>query len=122
MLSRRILCWALLALVLVVGGALGQANRVESGDTAASAVAAHTANTTHTAHLIDGNDHDTSPCVVRSDCAGAWSFGPVGLLLAVVLAVSVTGAVVMVSRLRSVPEVVRSALMAQRLFRPPQFS
>lgn len=108
MVSRRFLCWAVLALVLVAGGALGQAQRAASGEVAAPSAV----------QLSD----DDSPCVVRADCAGAGLFVGMGLLLAVAVAMPAAGAVVAVGRVRSAPRVLRSRLAGQRLFRPPQLS
>lgn len=114
MFSRRFLCWAVLALVLVVGVALGQASRTGSSPTvsapATSAAATH------------DHDSDARPCVMRADCAGAGLFAGTGLLLAVAVAVPTIGAVVTVGRVRSGTRSLRSALVAHRLYRPPQFT
>jgi len=118
--SRRVLCWALLALVLVVGGALRQTDPVDAAGTAATSAAATATHAVH--HLTDGGHDEASPCVVRSDCAGAWSFGATGLLLAVAVAIPAVGAVLVSTRVRSAPVTLRSTLMAQRLERPPQSS
>lgn len=123
MVSRRLLLLALLGLVLVVGVALGRTTgAVAAGDRVPTGVApaAHAAH--DHPHARDSADDDAAPCVLRSDCAGAWVFGSAGVLLAVVVAGPTVGAVTTVSRLRAFSQVMSSRLDAGRLFRPPRFS
>lgn len=118
MVSRRFLCWALLALVLVVGGALGPVSR---GDSGSAGFVTGPSPTTDSAAADDG-DSDGRPCVMRADCAGGGLFAGAGLLLAVAVAVPTIGAVVTVGRVRGVARTLHSALVAHRLYRPPQFT
>lgn len=101
---RRFLCWAVLALVVVAGGALGQVQRAEAAE----------------ASPVQVSD-DESPCVVRAECAGAGLLVGMGLLLIVATSVPMVGAVVAVGRVRTAPQTLRSRLAGQRLDRPPQF-
>ena len=113
---RRLLTWVLLALVVVAGAAFGRVP--EMSDPAALAVdAAHTA---HAAHAEAHPDDEGAPCVLRADCAGAWTFGAAGLLLAVAVAVPAVGVTPTVHRLAAVPSAFHSALLPSGLFRPPQ--
>lgn len=103
---RRLLIVALLGLVLVVGFALGQTGGIADRLP------------TDVTHSHD----DTRPCVTRPECGGAWAFGTAALLLVVTVAAPTVGAATSVSRVRSFPRTLTSAVMASRLERPPQFS
>jgi len=171
---RRLLLWAVLGLVLVVGSALGRpaaTAAAHAGDLPAPvthAVAGEAADASSllpasVAHAVgsaaaDAGEHvaasgtvtvgpagehrpeavgsaqaparsataegdaDGRPCVLRSECAGAWVFGAGGLLLAVAVAMPTIGAVTTVGRIGSFSQVMSSRLVAGRLFRPPQLS
>lgn len=115
MLPRRLLLWVVLGLVLVVGNALGRP--------AAATDAQLPAAVTHAAGPATADaDADRRPCVLRSECAGAWVFGAGSLVLAVAVAGPTIGTVTTVGRVGSFPQVLTSRLAAARLFRPPQFS
>lgn len=114
---RRLLTWVVLALVVVLGGALGRATPVPAVETGAAAVA------TPVADLGDHAEHGDQPgdpCVVRVDCGGAWAFGAAGLVLAVAVTVPAVGFVPTVRRVAASPTVLHSALLPSGLFRPPQ--
>ncbi len=108
---RRLLTWAALALVVVVGAGFGRS--AEAVDPVASAIGEH-----HTDHADHGDD--AGPCVVRADCGGAWAFGAAGLLLAVVVTVPAVGFAPTVRRMAAAPTALHSALLPSGLFRPPQ--
>ena len=106
------MAWVLVALVVVVGVALGRVPEP------AASVAANVTNVASGAE--HHHDEGSGPCVVSSDCAGAWAFGAAGLLLAVAVAVPSAGLVPTVRRLVAVPAPFHSALLPSGLFRPPQ--
>jgi len=108
---RRLLTWAVLALVVVVGAGFGRS--AEAVAPVASAIGEH-----HTDHADHGDD--AGPCVVRADCGGAWAFGAAGLLLAVAVTVPAVGHVATGRRIVAVPTALHSALLPSGLFRPPQ--
>jgi hypothetical protein len=101
---------AVLGLVIVVGFAIGRS-------TVADRLPAEV---THS-HTATSHD-DSTPCVLRAECAGAWAFGTAALLLVVTVTAPTIGAVTTVSRLRTFPRTLTSAIVASRLERPPQFS
>jgi hypothetical protein len=111
---RRLVAWAALVLVVVVGSALGRSADVASPLTTAPAAAG--------AVDLHGSDDDARPCVLRADCAGAFTFGTAGLLLAVAVAAPAVGPVPVVQRVPARPRALRSALLPSGLFRPPQAS
>jgi hypothetical protein len=148
---RRLLLWAVLGLVLVVGSALGRPSTAraaeagerfpaaathpvasastsgetgpaDSGSTAGVTTPADAGTTGRADSAVAHGEHDVQPCVLRSDCAGAWVFGAGGLLLAVAVAMPAIGAVTTVGRVGRFPQVPSSRLVASRLFRPPQLS
>lgn len=126
---RRLLTWVVLALVVVLGGALGRATPAPAAESGAAAGATHVTGVTHVAgdhanhadpHHADHGEQPGDPCVVRVDCGGAWAFGAAGLLLAVAVTVPAIGFVPTVRRVAAAPTVLHSALLPSGLFRPPQ--
>jgi hypothetical protein len=126
---RRLLTWVVLTLVVVVGVALGRtsdlaapsATPVPAAVAPALAAVAPVGDAVGAAQRADHGDGG-APCVVRSDCAGAWAFGATGLLLAVAVTVPAVGVVPTVRRVAAAPSTLHPALLPSGLFRPPQAS
>jgi hypothetical protein len=129
---RWLLLSAVLSLVLVAGGALargdGNGNAPAPAPAAVHQVVAHVsalpADISGVGHRIadggSGTGSGPERCVMRADCAGAWVLAGTGLLLAVAVKRPSIGGPALVASAGTAPQRVHAALVASRLFRPPQ--
>jgi hypothetical protein len=117
---------AIAALVLLVG--IGSVAAADDGGTAWTPVSHEVGEgavgelTGHASSAPGVGDRgQDSPCVLRSDCAGALVLGGLGLVLALpVMTPSPGSAVAPATRVARSPLLLRSTLWAARLHRPPQ--
>jgi hypothetical protein len=128
---RWLLLSAVLSLVLVAGGALARGDG-DAPTHASAPVHQVVADTAHVSVLpadISGVGHRIAEgggrsgperCVMRADCAGAWVLAGTGLLLVVAVKRPSIGGPALVASAGTAPQRVHSALVASRLFRPPQ--